>query len=92
MKEFSFTLVPGDVGVGPSEEELAAALTAVARHLAIEQEAAAAEATQPVPGWRASKVLISHGLGPARARTRPTWANLERLRLGSRGFVGIVGV
>ncbi len=90
----SVSLVPAPegAGVGPTEEELAAAMVAVASYLAAEQEARAGEQLAAVSGWQASKVLISQGLGPARARTRPTWSNLERLRLGSRGFVGIVGV
>ncbi len=92
--ELSFSLVPapGGAAVGPNEEELAAAMVAVACYLAAEQEARDHERAMAISGWQASKVLISQGLGPARARTRPTWSNLERLRLGSRGFVGIVGV
>lgn len=90
----SFSLVPGPGGAtgGPNEEELAAAMVAVACYLAAEQEARDRARAAAISGWQASKVLISQGLGPARARTRPTWSNLERLRLGSRGFVGIVGV
>ena len=81
---FSLVPAPGGAAVGPNEEELAAAMVAVARYLAAEQEARDRERAVALSGWQ--------GLGPARARTRPTWSNLERLRLGSRGFVGIVGV
>lgn len=89
---FSLVPTPGDATVGPNEEELAAAMVAVTCYLAAEQEARDRERAAAISGWQASKVLISQGLGPARARTRPTWSNLERLRLGSRGFVGIIGV
>lgn len=78
----------------PDEEEAAAALAAVACYLEAEQRMLAEELARSQEPWQwwASKVMLVHGLTPARAPHRPNWGNIERLRQAGSGVPGIVGL
>lgn len=75
----------------PTEDEVAAALAAVACHLA-EIGAAAGEGEPALWQWKASAALVSQDLAPLRMPYRPSWNKVERLRRADRGVKGITGL
>lgn len=91
----SLSVMPSIDGIyTPDEEAAAAILAAVAAYLADEEQALAAAlaATQASWRWQASRVLIHQRIYPIRTPSRPTWSNIERMRLDRSGVAGILGM
>ncbi len=73
----------------PSDEEVAAALVAVALVLAEEVPAARSDGN----GWRHAAKLSVQKVPPVRTTVSPTWNRIERLRRGlSGGFSAVAGL
>ncbi|HSH78249.1 MAG TPA: hypothetical protein VLA19_06925 [Herpetosiphonaceae bacterium] len=73
----------------PSDEEVAAALVAVALVLAEEAPATSSDGD----GWRHTAKLSVQKVPPVRITVPPTWNRVERLRRGlSGGFSAIAGL
>jgi hypothetical protein len=87
LPPFQITAAPG--AAGPTDDEAAAIVAAIACLLTTGDSPAAAE---PRSSWRGSATLISQGIAPARTPAAPSWATIERIRRARRGDSGITGL
>ena len=85
-------IVPMSNSRPPTDDELAAALAAIALILEAERGQTGTAREDSSTGWQNSAKLAIQGLQPARTR-RLQWRTVERLRSGtSGGFHGVTGL
>ncbi len=74
-----------------SDDEIAAAIAGVQAYLDMEQPRVPEEQATD-SGWQRAAKLSVQSLRPVKLATPPRWNTIERLRRGSGGFYGIVGL
>ncbi|HEX6290405.1 MAG TPA: hypothetical protein VFZ66_14540 [Herpetosiphonaceae bacterium] len=74
-----------------SPDEIVAAIIAVQSYLSAEGQAAPADQAAE-SGWQAAAKLSVQSLQPTKLTTPPRWNTIERLRRGTSGLYGIVGL
>jgi hypothetical protein len=78
------------IGPPPGEEESAAILAAISSYLS--EEDVEDEPVSEQWHWSDSKTVTYQGVPPWRYPQRPSWSNIERLRIAGRGTPGIISL
>ena len=87
MKIQPYSSVDGQL----ADDEIVAAIAAVRSYLDMEQPTAPVEQTAE-SGWQRAAKLSVQSLHPVKLATQPRWNTIERLRRGSGGFYGVLGL